>query len=87
MKKTSNEPPIRSPVVAKISERLEEDPEVIDYYLWRYFGMWGEEKLQAMFRFVAKCEQEGDQHLVRSTLLHDFSIDKNGKREPITGSF
>lgn len=87
MPKTNNASPLQHPIVEKICERLGEDAEAVDFYLWRYYGLWGENGLQAMFRFIVSCERESHPELIRETLLHDFTIERDGKEKPLTARY
>jgi hypothetical protein len=73
--------------VSKIAEYLDEDPEVVDYYLFRFYGTWGEEKASALLRFVVWAFKNDKEYLIKSTLLHDFELKKDGCSCPQTSGY
>ena len=73
--------------VSKICEYLEEDPEVVDYYLFRFFETWGEKAMMAMFRFVLWCYQNDKEAWIKPTLLHDFGLKKGNATCPRTSGY
>jgi hypothetical protein len=80
----ANIPAAASITISKISEYLEEEPEIIDFYLWRFFKDWGDVALLSLIKFVSKCEREDLVPLIKPTLIHDFSLQKSLTEKPKT---
>lgn len=84
MKKKTEEPAAVSLTVRKVVEHLGCDPEVADFYLFRFIADWGEEKYRALVKFMADAEAAGKPNIIRTVLEHDFELPPGGKKEPIT---
>lgn len=73
--------------IQKIVEYLDADPELVDFYLYRFHNTWGRKALTALIRFIIWAEENDRQDIIGPTLMHDFTLENKNATSPRTTNY
>jgi len=79
--------PAQFVTIQKIGDYLNADPEVVDFYLYRFYCTWGKNALRALVRFVIWAEENDSHDIIASTLTHDFTLENKNCARPRTSNY